>query len=260
MQRITKRFNSNMVLRVFLTYGLVCCLFVLNGCATTDTEANIKAAAPRAPLDGIWTGEFEFDSGNRGQYDFTAVHLAAKAYAFSQRAKAVCIGSVQLQADNYASEYVLYALDGGPFDVATLTGKLTEGNKIASRFVTQNGGESGVLELTYNPIYNLPSSLSATQGGWSYTDGDGLTTEFLIQEAGTITGHDSIGCAYQGHLSIIDPSYNAYQIQVEITACGSVGGNYAGISFMQDRRLNVHLVNRRYGLFFAFSPKGASEQ
>lgn len=227
-------------------------LLLLSGCVMTDTAPELQSAKvpTRAPLDGIWTGEF--DIGGKGPYDFTAVHINDRAYAFSQRAKAVCVGTVALEGENYISEYILFALDGGPFDSAVITGKLTEGNKIDSRFATKRGGETGALHLTYNPVYDSPSSLTAVRGNWSYTDEDGLTTQFTIQDEGILKGIDSVGCEYSGYLGLIEPAYNAYQVQVEITSCGSVEGEYEGISFVSEEQLNVHLVNQRYGLYFVF--------
>ena len=231
------------------------CFFLLYGCANTNSGTNEQdsESIERAPLDGIWTGEF--DIGGKGPYDFTAVHINGKAYAFSQRAKAMCVGTVKLDGENYISKYLLFELDGGPFDWATITGKFKEDNKIASHFVTLNGGDTGALNLVYNQIYDLPSSLTKTNGNWSYIDKEGLITEFFIEEAGTLTGHDSDGCEFLGYLEIINPTYNAYQVKVEISACDSVDGEYEGVSFMANEQLNMHIANENYGLFFAFDPK-----
>jgi len=183
------------------------------------------------------------------------VHLDGKAYAYSQSAKAMCIGTVKLDGENYISKYVLFALDGGPFDWATITGKLKEENTIASHFVTLNGGDTGALNLSYDPIYDSPSSLEMTEGNWLYTDRDELTTELAIQAEGTITGHDSDSCEYLGYIKMINPTYNAYQIKVELSECGSVNGEYEGISFIENDQLTMQIANQKYSLFFAFDRK-----
>ena len=229
------------------------------GCATTPNTDNVKNAEvpKRAPLDGIWMGEF--DISGKGPYDFTVVHLDGKAYAVSLRAKAMCVGTVKLDGENFISKYILFELDGGPFDWATITGKLKEKNQIASHFVTLNGGDTGALNLSYNPIYDTPSSLSITQGNWSFTDNDGLTTELFIEEKGTVTGKDSDGCEYLGYLDIINPAYNVYQIKVEISQCSSVDGEYEGVSYITNDQLNVHITNNKYGLFYAFDHEPLAE-
>ncbi len=241
--------------KIIFSICLVICFILLNSCANTNSGINKQDAVStvRAPIEGIWTGEF--DIGGKGPYDFTAVHIDGKAYAFSQRAKAMCVGTVNLDGENYISKYLLFELDGGPFDWATITGKFKEDNKITSHFVTLNGGDTGALNLAYNQIYDLPSSLTKTHGKWSYTDKEGLITEFFIEEVGTLIGHDSDGCKFLGYLEIINPAYNAYQVKVEIAACDSVDGEYEGVSFMANEQLNMHIANENYGLFFAFGPK-----
>ena len=244
-----------MMSKITFTIFLAVYLLLLSGCASTTGEQTALGieATVCAPLDGIWTGEF--DISGRGPYDFTAVHLGGKAFAFSQRAKAMCVGTVKLDDGNYISKYVLFALDGGPFDWATITGKLKEENKIASHFVTLNGGDTGALNISYNSIYDSPSSLTATQGDWIYTDRDELTTEFSIAEDGIISGNDSDSCEYLGYIETINPTYNAYQIKVEISECGPVNGEYEGVSFIENDQLTTQIANEKYGLFFAFNRK-----
>lgn len=233
----------------------------LCGCGDTNSDNHSQSADPsptvRAPLDGLWSGEF--DIGGRGPYDFTVLHLDGKAYAYSQRAKAMFVGTVNLEAENVYCKYLLFELDGGPFDSATITGKLTKDNKIVAQFVTSKGGDTGALNLAYNEIYNSPSSLAKTKGSWSYTDKEGLTTELMVQAQGTISGDDSDGCEYLGYLDLINPAYNAYKVKLEITACSSVSGEYDGVSFLMDGRLNVHIANEVYALYFSFDRQVESE-
>ena len=229
------------------------------GCANTNNSAdNQEIVYPeRAPLDGIWMGEF--DIGGKGPYDFTVLHIDGKAYAVSLNAKAMCVGTAKIDGENFISKYILFALDGGPFDWATITGKLKDENQIASHFVTLNGGDTGALNLAYNPIYDTPSSLGLTQGNWSFTDKDGLTTEILIEEKGTVSGYDSDGCEYLGYLDIINPAFNAYQIKLEISQCSSVDGEYEGVSFVENGQLNVHITNEKYALYFIFDHEPVAE-
>ena len=217
-----------------------------------DSENSESALVPtvREPIDGIWSGEF--DIGGKGPYDFTAIHFDGKAYAYSLRAKAMCVGTVKLEHDNYVSNYALFVLDGGPFDLATITGKLKRQNEIAAQFLTLKGGETGALNLVYNAAYDSPSSLHLTAGSWKFTDRDALTTVFIIENEGTIKGHDSDNCEYSGSVDVIDPVYNAYQVNLTISECSSVNGEYEGVSFIENDQLSVQIVNEKYALFFAF--------
>ena len=180
-------------------WKLLNCLLIsflcLVGCTTSNianevSEANI---ASRSPLDGIWAGEF--DIRGRGPYDFTAVHIQDKAYAFSLKAKTMCIGTLTFDGEHSLHKYVLFSMDGGPFDWANITGTLEnneqEDNLLVSHFKTLNGGDAGALNIAYDDIYEQPSSLAVTQGEWSYTDRDDLTTEVTINEKGILAGADS---------------------------------------------------------------------
>lgn len=239
--------------KIIFSLCLAMCFWLLSGCTATHVDGNkrVSALSPRAPLDGIWVGEF--DIGGKGPYDFTAVHIGGKAYAYSQRAKTMCVGTAELGGENYTSKYALFVLDGGPFDLATLTGKAKEQNVITSHFVTMKGGDTGALDLVYDAAYDTPSSLEMIAGVWSYTDRDNLTTEFGIESEGVIKGHDSDNCEYRGQMGLIDPDYNAYKITVEISKCSSVSGEYEGVSFMEEDQLSVQIANARYALFFAFA-------
>jgi hypothetical protein len=227
---------------------------------TTTNDLNIEAEAeirPRAFLDGIWIGEF--DIRGRGPYDFTAVHLNDKAFAYSLKAKTMCVGTLAFDGKHIINKYVLFALDGGPFDWATLTGTLNDDGiqpkNISTYFKTLNGGDTGVLSVTYSNIYDQPSSLEALQGVWSFTDRDDLTTSITINEEGALSGKDSDGCEYIGNIDIIDPEYNAYHAKLEISACSSVSDEYEGVIFINENILTMQIANKNYALFFAFEKK-----
>ncbi len=240
--------------RVKCLFILICLTAILS-CANTSNQDDNQtiSVAERAPIEGIWSGEF--DIGGRGPFDFTAVHLSGHAFAYSQLAKAMCVGTVELDGENYISKYVLFSLDGGPFDVATITGKFKEDNKILSHFVTLNGGDTGALNLAYNPIYDAPSSLDLITGSWVYTDHDNLTTEINIENEGTLTGHDSDRCELLGYMDLVNPNYNAYKIKLEITKCGPVDGEYEGVAFLQNEQLSMQIANKKYALLYILDYK-----
>ena len=232
------------------------CLFFINACATNDAVNEIPEIQ-QAPLDGIWIGEF--DIRGRGPYDFTAVHLNDKAFAYSLKAKTMCVGTLAFDGEHIINKYALFALDGGPFDWATLTGTLKDDGvqlkSISTYFKTLNGGDTGALSVTYSNIYDQPSSFEALQGDWSFTDRDDLTTSISINEDGALSGKDSDGCEYLGNIDIIDPKYNAYHTMLEITACSSVSDEYEGVIFINEDMLIMQIANKSYALFFAFEQK-----
>ena len=214
----------------------------------TDT---VKVEAKSA-LDGIWVGSF--DIRGRGPYDFHAIHVGERSTAVSNKAKAMCVGQVQLDDIYYYAKYNLYALDGSPFDYATITGELHDGH-IASHFVTLNGGDTGALQMTYSSLYDQPSSLALVEGDWKFIDRDGLEVSMSIQN-GEIIGADSDSCKYIGRLEVINPKYNAYNVILNISNCDSVNGEYQGLSYLDNTEhtiLRLDVGNEAYGFHFDFS-------
>ncbi len=244
-------------------YKLIFCLFLgaifLSGCSTSNVsnEVSDSEIASRSPLDGIWIGEF--DIRGRGPYDFTAVHLQDKAYAFSLKAKAMCVGTLSFDGVHLLNKYVLFVLDGGPFDWANLTGTLEDNGAdqktISTYFKTLNGGDTGALKVAYSELYDQPSSLDYVTGDWSYTDRDQLTSTITINEEGILTGNDSDGCEYLGYLDIIDPKYNVYRTKLEVRECGSVNDEYEGVAYINEDKLAVQIANKKYALFYAFQKR-----
>lgn len=57
-------------------------------------------------LDGIWRGDFDIEG--RGPFDFTALHVNGKAYAYSRRAGALYAGGVERDGEIFTSTYTLF--------------------------------------------------------------------------------------------------------------------------------------------------------
>ena len=236
-------------------WGLHATILLLVSCTTSNVTNNVSVESiPNSPLDGIWTGAF--DIRGKGPYDFTAIHLNDKAYAYSLKAKAMCIGTLTFDGEHSFHKYVLFVLDGGPFDWASITGTLKKNeegqNSLESHFKTLNGGDTGALNVTYNKTYEQSSSLRKTHGEWSYTDREGLSTDITIDENGKLLGSDTDGCEYSGSIDIINPNYNVYKINIDIKECSSVSGKYEGVSFLSEGVLSTQIANSQYALYFAF--------
>ncbi len=224
-------------------------LSVLVACSTPGVQKNEQDFPEKTQLDGIWVGSF--DIRGRGPYDFYSIHVGDRSTAVSHRAKAMCVGNVRQDGDYYYSQYNLYALDGSPFDFARLTGEIAEG-QIVSYFQTLNGGDTGRLVINYSDIYERPSSLDLLDGDWVYTDRDGLSYEVNIEQ-GIISGKDSDDCQYDGQVSLINPNYNAYEVEMTISECASVDGVYTGLSYLDQHDstyFRIDISNENYGFHY----------
>lgn len=235
--------------KVWILYGF---LSLLVGCTAPIQQPEPIETEAKSELDGIWVGSF--DIRGRGPYDFHAIHVGDRSTAMSYKAKAMCVGQVQLDDIYYYAKYNLYALDGSPFDYATITGELKNGH-INSHFVTLNGGDTGLLEMTYSPLYEQPSSLALVEGDWNFIDRDGLEVSISINN-GEINGADSDSCKYIGRIEVINPRYNAYNVILNISNCDSVNGEYEGLSYIDNNEntiLRLDIGNNAYGFHFDFA-------
>jgi hypothetical protein len=224
-------------------------LLICVSCNSLEHKKVYVEHPEKQAIDGIWNGGF--DINGRGGFDFHAIHVQGRTTAVSYKAKAICIGSVEGGKGLYLSNYMLYSLDGAPFDSARLTGYLKEG-KIESHFRTLSGGDIGAMNLEYNPVYEQPSSLELLQGDWQFVDRDGLTISISMFD-GQWTGKDSDDCRYQGNMSVINPKYNAYDVTLTISACASVNGEYQGLAYLDEGNiLRVDALNELYGFHFDF--------
>ena len=224
-------------------------LLLLPACTTTVTEPQ-QQIVEKHPLDGIWQGSF--DIRGRGPYDFHAIHVDGRSTAVSLQAKAICVGSVSLDGIHYLAKYNLFALDGAPFDYATITGELNDAT-IASHFVTLNGGDTGSLTIAYNEIYEQDSSLEQLKGKWSFTDRDGLVLDIIIDKQGNAQGQDSDQCEYAGTINLINSDYNAFDVALSISNCGSVNGQYKGLAYLESsdaEYFRVDVLNEFYGFHY----------
>lgn len=225
---------------------------MISACIFRHPDVGDRGSAPssRLSLDGIWKGDFDIEG--RGPFDFTALHIDGRVYAYSRRARALYSGSVETVGETITSTYTLFLRGGLPLDVAIITGEIKEENRIISRFVTMNGRNTGDLHLVYDASYDTPSSLRRLSGAWSYIDSNDQTIEFRIDSGGQIKGHDSRNCEYLGSLDIIDPDHNAYEVGVQVRGCRSVSGDYEGVSFMEGDQLSMLISNANRAMFFQF--------
>ena len=225
-------------------------LFVTAGCSSIE-QATVKTDwSEKQAIDGIWEGSF--DINGRGPYDFHAIHVNGRSTAVSYKAKAMCVGSVEAKNGFYLSNYMLYSLDGAPFATARLTGYLTT-NRIESHFRTLSGGDIGALNMDYNPVYEQASSLALLAGDWQFVDRDGLTIKMSIAD-GQWSGKDSDECVYEGKITIINPNYNVYDVNLSISQCDSVSGDYQGLAYLdQDQILRMDVLSQLYGFHFDFT-------
>ena len=102
--------------------------------------------------------------------------------------------------------------------------------------------QEGQFQLTYSDLNDGSPSLDQLEGVWSITwgfavGGDGgsfqnLVVTLTIYSDGAAFGSDTTGCTYNGLFSIIGAAYNFYDLELELSSCGSRDGKYQGFAFI----------------------------
>ena len=241
---------------------VACCfVWLLTACSSSGTpgDAFSPGSNPDAAVGGLWIGTgtndlepllvigilgivaedgraqyFKIDT-NTGRPDFTddGVQFA---------------GVIASTENTISSNIRIYAPVGTTFangeTVAdgTLTGGITERDSINGAW-TAESGDTGEFSQLFDTLYNRNSSLSITQDTtWTGTSSVGGVLALSISATGTIfAGVDNNFCAYTSAaddgVNIIDPEFNVYEININITNCGPLNSSYSGLGFISDGNL-----------------------
>ncbi len=123
----------------------------------------------------------------------------------------------------------------------TLDGTITERASIKGNW-TAESGDTGTIDQLFSNLYDRDSALSITLGDWTGTSSIGGVLALSIDATGTIIlGVDSNGCIYTSSaddgVNIIDPDFNVYEVNINITNCGPLNSSYSGLGFTSDGNL-----------------------
>jgi PKD repeat protein len=125
--------------------------------------------------------------------------------------------------------------DGTAFADCSASGLLTERSTLDGTVActTAGGTQSSVaVSLTYQALYDLDSDLAAFVGTWTDSSNPGVDV-VNVDAMGVITGQDGSGsgCIYDGQVTIIDPNYNAYDIEWTYLSCVGQSAVLNGVTF-----------------------------
>lgn len=218
-------------------------LSFLCACHGGDDDPIFSAPPPASPpagqaIGGIWRG-----------IDTNAVNILALStedgrihFIYDNGQQGFGIATVDDTA--VTIEYTLVTTltsilaDGSRSAQCVSTGTIQERQSIT--MTTECGTTRGTKStssalLTYNNLYDRDSSLAAIAG--TYNDFGSILT---IDSNGILFEQDPLtGCVFNGQLSIIDASYNAYELIMDISACGDAnrilnGATFSGIAMLDD--------------------------
>ena len=245
------------VCRIFIVF---CFTLLLTACSNSNPG---EAFAPGAPTDaavgGLWdgTGTDDLEPGlvvriigivaEDGRAEYFKVDSNTGRPDFSDDGVQFA-GVVTSLANVISGNIRIYAPVGTTFTngetVAdgTLDGTITERASIKGNWAAESG-DTGTIDQFFSNLYDRDSSLDTTRGSWVGTSSIGDALVLDISPSGTISGIDtnSPACVYlsaaDDGVNIIDPDFNAYEININITGCPVANGSYSGLGFTSDGSL-----------------------
>jgi hypothetical protein len=95
---------------------------------------------------------------------------------------------------------------------------------------TGRNGDAEVVRFSipYDQSFERPARVAALEGHYTTHLGTGYTFTLSIESSGRLTGIDTNGCRLQGRASSRHPSFNAFEVALDVSACGESDGRYTG--------------------------------
>lgn len=203
--------------------------------AATLVACGGGSTPPANPIQGVSPGGIWRGTDSASGLAITALVDETGSADFIRADDAQFVGqvftsdnSISLMADAYAEIDKTFP-DGSTRGSWSMTGTIQERQAITTRttFVTAVGNSAqGTLDLTFDALYDRPSSLAAVAGQFAPVNG----LPYLIDPDGSIS-QSALICETSGKISIINSAYNLYHIQLT-NSCdnGSGGHNVTNVS------------------------------
>lgn len=236
------KIKSQILLIVISLAVLVSCG---GGGSTTSTP---PPAVQNADPGGIWRGTFTSDVVNETADALGVVTENGEIRFLSFGEGAQFFGQLNVTGNSFSGTLNAVSLAGFQFINGSSSGTVSVSGTISSRVQISGSysgvGDSGTFAFTYDPLYERQSSLSRISGNWS-AGGDLLfkagtvgnvdgAIGVVIESNGVLSAGDTDFCDYDGLANVLDSSFNVYDVQVNISACGSLNGQYQGFGVLSD--------------------------
>lgn len=95
-------------------------------------------------------------------------------------------------------------------------------------------GTQHTITTAFDPVFDRGSALSVVEGTYSTFDIFGDPSSFVVDAAGAISAQSNSGCVGAGQVSIIDAADNVYDVNFDLSNCGSLDGVYDGLGITSD--------------------------
>jgi hypothetical protein len=182
---------------------------------------------------GIWNGT-DTDS----PLPVTGIVDESGRMRFIRQDGVLYVGTAMTSGNSISASFDAYTpfgttfSDGSSHETGMLSGTIEPRVSItgSTQSTTDNGSVSqGTLTLTFNQLYDQPSSLGAIAGNYVQA---GSGTAVSIDANGAIFSQDATtGCVVNGNATLIDASYDAYSVQATYASCTGAAAVLNGITF-----------------------------
>ena len=208
------------------------------GGGSSEPAANLPV--PDASVGGIWVGTTTDNVSTEPQF-FLGVSTDDGRFRFlSADTLGQFVGTFSADGTSLSGSGVGIApvgstwLDNSTTIDINMSGTISERASMSGNW-SGGTGETGTFSFVYDGIYARGSALSTVAGSWvSLDELDNPIGSITIDSAGRMDAQDAAGCLYSGDVSIINASYNAYDLDLTVTSCGNFDGVYSGLAVVAD--------------------------
>jgi len=223
--------------RMGLFLLVVVMMFWVAGCGGGGDDGNSSPSpVTTQSIAGIWIGSFTSNVSHKtfsilgviteqgtARFISTSLHME---YAADR---------INVSGNNFSATAAVYGSSGRYTGTSELAGTFTQRGNVNGTYA--GAGDAGSFSLAYNALYERPSSLEAIAGTWTNYS-SGYYEKFTIDSKGNVTRPIISGCTTSGSVSIIDPRYNVYAVNLTVNNCGDENGFYRGLAVLTDTRAN----------------------
>ncbi len=182
---------------------------------------------------GIWTGT----DSTSGLAIEGLITESGEAHFLRADGAQYVLGTVTITGNSFQATFQGYTAygstfpDGSTHGTGTMTGTIAARQTISASdtFTTDAGSvTSGTVDLAFNSLYDSGSSLSTLSGNYSE---EGTGTILSINNGSIVYQDATTGCVLNGTVSIIDPTYDAYQLDFTLASCQGAYVALDGVAF-----------------------------
>lgn len=227
---------------------LILTAWVVTACGGGSSAPAVAGSSPPPPPPppptsqapgGLWYGTLTSDqnpvteeyiamTANDGRFRFVSADSDVQLHGQSQTVGMNLTGTGRAFADTGVNW-----LDSNHVVDTTITAIVAERDSMTGSWANASG-ESGTFEFFYDPLFEKVVNTNLLDSVWTgFDDLSNPEVTFTVLADGSFSGQNTNGCVSAGQFTVIDPLYNLYSIQSEITNC-PIAGSYSGFAFVAD--------------------------